>query len=306
MYKTLMISAGVAAMVVLSGCASTGSGPKTDAQGYPVLEVLSSTPYVWDDSISEALNVARMAQPARVGQGMRDFTDGRQAGVAGRSSTGERVAGGAIMGLGQGLFGVVASEMMIGRVDREMSWRPAIVDFIPKRLLIDNNYSFIFVRDYMARKIAEAVEGDDIKFQKTLTLKNNRIANLSMIAQGEGCYDVMEFMKVDKESDVRLVNVRFSDHYVDGEDYAFEHCVYSHKISVAGSINKGGEEHYIIVSEVVSGHFLTSRLFQNYQGYVIVPELYIARASDSTRDIVVRTNHAFVSNHGEMMLFERP
>lgn len=65
---TLSLSLVISA--AMAGCASTSESLSNQGAVYPELKVMSDRTYVWDDSISEALNVARMAQPAGVGVGM--------------------------------------------------------------------------------------------------------------------------------------------------------------------------------------------------------------------------------------------
>ncbi|MEE2003430.1 hypothetical protein QWY20_18445 [Alkalimonas sp. MEB108] len=305
MLKKILLSIGISSALILSGCASTGnSGPKTDAQGYPVLEVLSSTHYVWDDTISEALNVARMAQPARVGQGMRDFTDGTQAGVAGRSSTGERVAGGAIMGVGQGLFGVVASEMMIGRVDREMSWRPAIVELINGQdfKVHGGGWDFVLLRDYVSRKVMDSIkeEYENISFGPSMTMRGDRNYNTYIMVKGDICGEIRNFDSRRTQEVESFIKNNPSHHFIDGPDEIMEYCFISMNISVAGGAIIDDEYRDVIVAELNRGALLHPAIIRNYKGYVLVPEVYIVNGVRLTRP------YAFLVSNGKEILFQRP
>jgi hypothetical protein len=93
--------------------------------------VLSNTPYVWDNSISEALNVARMAQPAGPGVGMKDFDDGKKA-VTGKITGGERLFDAGLGLIAMGGFGVLSMESLNDGVNRQLDWKPTVVTLIPK------------------------------------------------------------------------------------------------------------------------------------------------------------------------------
>jgi len=92
--------------LVIAGCANKdGSTPAT----YPELKVLSNTPYVWNNSISDALNVALMVQPAGPGIGMRDFADGKKANT-GKIGDGERLFDAGFGLIAMGGFGILSTD----------------------------------------------------------------------------------------------------------------------------------------------------------------------------------------------------
>lgn len=314
MVKKLLITASLASAMLVTGCASTGSSAKTDADGYPVLEVLSNKPYVWDDSISEALNVARMAQPARVGQGMRDFVDGNQARVSGRSSTGERVAGGLLSGLGMGLYGVVSMEMLTGRVDRALDWRPAIVEIMP----IEAGSDFRHIQQHIASKIIDTLKDqiDDFELKAVVTPKHEQaLVNKStvIVFDTEKCVDSLLFDSLDPESAPKRLELGLVDNFLEGPVNFNGVCSILFRLSFATEAIIDGLKQNVFVAEMVGDHATAANYFnqyfmKGYDGYIIVPEQYTFRANDGRPGAtkVLHTGFARVHRSGETILFVKP
>ena len=141
------------AAAIAGGCASTSN--QNDTPQYPVLKVLSDKPYVWEDSISEALNIARMAQPAGVGVGMMDYPDGTKA-TTGRVSSGMQLFD-AALGLGaSGLFGVLQMGSLNEGVNSDLDWKPSIVSLVDKGEIsigLVNHYYIWEVSEGLGREI---------------------------------------------------------------------------------------------------------------------------------------------------------
>lgn len=292
------LAIGVASLLAV-GCASTSdsnSVKKAGSNGYPVLKVLSDKPYVWDDSISEALNVARMAQPAGVGNGMRDFTDGTLANT-GRIGGGTRVFDAGLGLLSQGIFGVVSMEALNQGVNDQVDWKPSVVEIIDKSLVEDEGeLSFLRVRDYISNKVKSAVEKEhgEVKWGRTLTLKGSKTSNTSITILDEAiCNRLIDF------NFKGLKNPGFIEreykHYIDGGNGSEKFCSYSFQISVPNLV----DGKYIVVAETTFGHFLDQSLIENYDGYVLVPDFYEVNNATSAA-----TQFAFVSKNGSKLLFQ--
>lgn len=146
----------VALMLVslsLIGCASTAPSVMTD---YPELVPASTAVYEWDHSISEALNVAKMVQPAGVGHGMRDYAKGEFA-KDGRESGLSRTLGAGVMFLSQGIYGAVADTTMSNRAEQNLNWRSSLVTFIPVAELDAAAKPFRHLQLHVANKVKDAL-----------------------------------------------------------------------------------------------------------------------------------------------------
>ncbi len=145
---------------MLAGCSSTQ--PELNVENgevvFPPLLIASNSVYVWDDSKFEALNVAHMALPAGVGNGLRDMDKGEDA-TTGNISGGSRLFESALGLAGSGLFGVLQSESLAGGVNRALDWKPLIVELMESLEVSDSNLvDYAKVRDRIATKIMEALE----------------------------------------------------------------------------------------------------------------------------------------------------
>lgn len=288
---------------IMASCAST-SGSKTGDQ-YPVLKMLTDKPYVWDDTISEALNVARMAQPAGVGNGMMDYSDGSKA-TTGRLGAGIRTFDAGIGLISNGIFGVVQHEALSQGVNRQLEWKPSIVQLIEMNELTseDGSISYFKVSSLVSNGVKKSVEKSypGISWGPVLTPKDQRLSNLSIsINDLEKCKNAMDFISVNK-SHVGYVDQPYSRFFINGYNIHEKHCLISLKISIAGK-DKNGKA--IVVSEIISGHYFNDAIVKNHEDYVIVPDIYFIRASDSAKDIAITTENAFVSKNGETILFQK-
>lgn len=292
------------ACALLSGCASTSESSAPAA--YPTLKVLSDTPYVWDDSISEALNVARMAQPAGVGNGMRDFADGKLA-TTGRIGGGTRAVDAGLGLLSQGLFGVVSMEALHAGVNRQLDWKPAIVQFVPpKDVQADNTNSVSLqkLQKVVSERVKTSIESKfgKIDWAGVYSLKKDDISNVTLVMRNQDvCKNAMNFISTSKKH-VGYVELNYKDHYINGEDKVEKHCVIALKSKIAGTVAHSGD--LIVVSEIVSGHFFTEAIAANHPDYVIIPDFFSVNASDSAKEIGIYSDYAYVSKAGKRLMFQ--
>tara|TARA_R110000868_G_C10786441_1_gene755930 strand:+ start:66 stop:977 length:912 start_codon:yes stop_codon:yes gene_type:complete len=288
---------------LISGCASTDDSLQKDASGnfvYPPMIPLTTENYVWDDSVSEATNVAKMAQPAGVARGMSDFVDGKQASI-GLLGTGIRVFDGAVGLLSGGLFGLVQQESLSQGVNNQVEWKPTVVDIVDKETISENGQiSFVKTRQYIAEKVKKAIEVDhpNIIWGDTLTLKRRNFeTDFYQIIKSNECQQIQNFDKGGKEN-VKLVTNNYSKYFYEGKDSVETYCAYSMKLNVSYSIDS---KSVVIVAESAKGHYLDKSVALNYDGYVLVPDVYFANSN-----YTVTNPYAFVTKSGEELLFQKP
>lgn len=302
---TLLKKIFVASLVgaVISGCASTtAEGPAK----YPELKVLSNTPYVWDNSISEALNVARMAQPAGPGVGMKDFDDGKKA-VTGKITGGERLFDAGLGLIAMGGFGVLSMESLNDGVNRQLDWKPTLVTFIPKT---SAQPDYKTIRDALGEKIKDALKKEypSLVWHGGYTpVRSFADSNTEFLFfDAEGCKQYFKFVSKDKDAQNKEY---FSDNrrrnFVEGDPGLSKYCVYGGMLEVSGSTSVNGVEYWVVAFEAVNGSYFNSTMEKNYNGYFMVPELYDFRAIDVSLNIVVNYGYARVYKQGKELLFQK-
>ncbi|HAT40106.1 MAG TPA: hypothetical protein DCS87_00060 [Rheinheimera sp.] len=298
-----IISASVVS-VVLAGCASTSNdSPAT----YPELKLLSNQTYVWDENISEALNVARMAQPAGPGVGMKDFSDGKKANT-GKISDSTRLLDAGLGLISMGGFGVLSMESLNAGVNRQLDWKPTLVTLIPKNE-IGMNPDHKQVRDYVGLKIKEAMQQSypNLAWHGGFTHKRSFVdGNVEyLLFEKDAC---VEYFKFEAKEKSELKKEFFSDNrrrnFVEADPNLAKYCVYGGMLKLASSAKIKGSEYWVVTFEAANGHFFNSLMEKNYKGYVIVPEIYDFRASDVHLNIVVNNGYAKVFKNGHELLFQ--
>lgn len=309
MFKLNKYFLSAVAGLVLAGCASTSENSGGQGQ-YPVLKVMSDKPYVWDDSISEALNVARMAQPAGVGNGMRDFADGTQANT-GRISGGTRLFDAGLGLLGQGIFGVVAFESLNQSINRQLDWKPSLVQlFDVENIGNPNGVDFLKVREKVLDSITMALKKEykDIKVLGYFTSKgHDRTPSNAFVAfSSSSCLDAakLDYYYVDN---AKIKSLGLTNGLLESPVELVDFCAVSVRIAVSGIIN----DKYIVVSEVqgtgIGTHYFDMSIANNLEeGYFIMPEYYDFVVSD--RPGVrkgVNHNYAKVYFNGREILFQK-
>ncbi|MCF4010618.1 hypothetical protein [Rheinheimera sp. UJ63] len=301
-----MIMAGLVSVLVVS-CASTDSSKGTN--GYPVLKILSSKPYVWDDSISEALNVARMAQPAGVGNGMKDFADGTEANT-GRIGGGTRILDAGLGLLSQGVFGVISMEALNSGVNRKVDWKPSIVDFVPVKS-IDELNRFSSIQKILSEKIKDslAAEYPDLIWHGAYTLNDKRRSHLFntdfLFFDKKACDESYKFSLSDKINANSGFNKIPQGTFFEDTSSIEEYCELGGLISIAGKTVIDGDEYYIIIFKVEFGHYFNEALSKHYDGYLIMPDYFNFVAIDKPVRINVNREYASVFKKGKELLFQR-
>lgn len=303
-FNTLL---AVVAALAIAGCASTPQQVRTD---YPSMKVLSPTPYVWDNSKSVALNVAKMAEPAGVGVGMKDYATATEA-TNGQSSTTERVLGGVVMGLSQGVFGLLSDSTQSNRVDAALAWQPSLVDLIPvSEIGTDlNPQAFLKVRSIIGEQLKSALSKElpDLVWHGATTPKyTNYLNNITYIFTTAGCEQYMKFSSADPDTAPKYMTKNIGVNTLEGKNSPSAYCLISFTTSIAGITNVDGVDQYIVVSQFQGGHNFIEQLYSSYPGYFILPDAFEVFRNDGYGKISKTYPHAFVLHRGKFEYFVKP
>jgi len=298
-----LLSFIAAALIVVSGCASTSNELKV-VNGefvYPPMTILSDQPFVWDDSQSHAMNVVRMAQPAGIGLTLVDRDDGKNATIGDYSAASGLLDAG--LGLfSSGLFTVVQGESLRAGVNSKARFMPTIVDVLDKKLVYENGQpSYKKVRDYVGNKVMLAVSKahPDIEWGGIYSIYDgNRKNDLVLVIKDEAnCKKSMVMVTGDKNANP-FVSRNLAESFVDGRNEVVDYCLLGFKLYTTATNNNGG---IIVAAELKFGPYFIEALTQHYDGYTIIPDYFSYNSKYS-----VKTDYAFVSNNGEELLFKKP
>jgi hypothetical protein len=289
--------------VLASGCASTGNDlPMVNNQVvFPPLKVISENKYEWDDSISEALNIAKLAQPAGVGNDMSDATDGTTV-TLNRNTSGNRLLEGALGLATGGLMGALSSDNL-NRINNELiEWKPTIVELVNKDTISENGkIDFRKARNFLATKIRAAVSVDypNLVWGEPLTLKSSEFKHTLW----QVMYDDVLCLELRKHDALRKDKVEdnyktLSDHFHEGKDELVNACYLIFDISVSKETTEG---ELALVAQMTKGFMLADELAKNYQGYVMVPDIYFINDVEK-----ITYDYAYVAKSGEKLLFQTP
>jgi hypothetical protein len=294
--NTMKTFFAIAVSVGLIGCASTSND---SAPRYPELKVLSDKPYVWDDSASEALNVAQMAQPAGVGIGMMDYPDGTKA-TTGRIGSGGQLLDAGLGLASQGIFGVVSMGALNHGVNSDLDWKPSIVQLVKNEDGANN--SFLALRENIAKNVWDAVSkaGAKVNLIGVGTLKSAHnstdkkgIYNISLFMNGDEC---VEARKMEGADGLNMTDA--GKHVYDIPLGTTGYCTIHLKLSIAGRTAKNET---ILVSEFLGGYHFVQYMKHLNDVYVIVPDYY----NGLTQKSVFKSPFAYVMKGNEKLLFEK-
>lgn len=304
-FNTLL---AVVAALAIAGCASTPQQVRTD---YPSMKVLSPTPYVWDNSKSVALNVAKMAEPAGVGVGMKDYATAVEA-TNGQSSTTERVLGGVVMGLSQGVFGLLSTTTQSNRVDAALAWQPSLVDLIPvSEIGTDlNPQAFLKIRAKLSAQIRQSISSqlpDAVWHEPIYSSSSQQYASsYTNILTSSKCHDYMKFHSYRPDEAPQYNTKDYSSQTLEKIPYPAQYCSLRLIMKVATTTTLDGTDYYVVVSSFEMGQNFIEQLAMNYPGYIIVPDTFSAYTLDGPGSVAKVYPHAFVLNKGKFEYFVTP
>lgn len=293
-------------MTLILGFALVGCVSAHSDNGYPVLKPISDKLYVWDDKYSEALNVALMAQPAGVGNGLRDYDDGTQAKSPRVSDFEQLLSVGFSLATGS-YMDATTSASMNNQTNNLLNWQPSTIDLVDLNTISENGQvSFLKLRSIITEKHKAAISEDfqELIWGDTLTYKNAnnkpKGTNASIAIKSTECSDIRRLMYPANTTVTPFVSVQTSKYFVDGTDFVEELCWYSLNITVAGYFVVDNVKMAIVVSRINQGYYLLDTVIINYKGYVLVPDMVLVNPT-THKDY----NYAFVAKNGEKLLFEK-
>lgn len=301
----LIATAVIAASLI--GCASTAPRERTE---YPTLTVLSQTPYVWDDSKSVALNVATMALPAGVGKGMQDYATKEEA-TNGQSTAAGRAFGNVVMGLSQGVFGVLSDMTQTSQVDKALAWSPAIVEYVPVDEVGDDlgPQGFLKLRNIVSSRVYNSLMTADptVESFSVRTPKNiNSTSNIFMAFKSSFCEKAQRFQAFYPDKAPAFRTEDLSHLFMENIPMPAEYCILGLKTSIAGTSVVDGKEHYIVVSEIFGGAGLYDVLSPYHEGYFLMPNSFKVSRTDAVSSITKTFPFAFVAHKGNLKTFVKP
>ncbi len=293
--------------LLISGCASTSTeAPVT----YPELKLLSNQQYVWDNNISEALNVAKMAQPAGPGTGMKDYDDGKQA-TTGRIGSGTRLFDAGLGLLGMGEMGVVSMESMNSKINELADWKPTGVFLVkPELIKTGENFDFVKTRKVVSDKVIAALKMEIPDFQLigvyTSKYHKKTIGNSVLFFRTKECKNSEVFDssedKYDGPKSLGIVNG-----FIEGPVELNDFCAVEFKVKVTHLTEKGD----VVVTAEFFGTKTGSLYFipmiaKNLDGYVLLPDYYeyLTRDEFGVRK-AVGAEYAKVIKSGQELRFEK-
>lgn len=297
---TLSLSLVIAASI--TGCASTSDSSSNQVAVYPELRVMSDKTYIWDDSISEALNVARMAQPAGVGVGMQDFADGTKANT-GKVGFGEK-AFDSVLGLSaMGAYGALSMGVLNSDVNSLVDWQPSFVLFVPvDELMVGAKYDLAKTRLYVGNILAKSLK-DSLKDLKWYGAYYSKVSSANTIFAFETseCKNALMLHYRDTTNVPNAIanNINLFTEPTNFENY----CGMYVNLSVSGFYEKNGKRFGIVVGEIFLGQYFSTK-FKTMDGYQIFPESFQVDTFDSKGGRSHALPYAFVLKNGKELNFQ--
>jgi hypothetical protein len=300
-FGALTLSLLIAA--AMTGCVSTSESSSTQGPAYPELKVMSDKTYVWDDSISEALNVARMAHPAGVGGGMQDFADGTKANT-GRVGAGEQVFDSAIGLVGMGAYGVLSMGVLNSDVNELLDWNPSFVFLVPvNEITLSGKYDLKKTQQYVGKLLESTLKAkySDMTWFGAYNAKGD-ISNTTYAFKTSECKNALSVHYYDEKNNSGFMK---NNGMIFSENTNFEeYCGIYVNLSVSGFLQKNGKNHAVVVGEVNFGHYFLDSLTK-LDEYILFPDTFKIVTFDSRAGKRLGYKHAFVTKNSIELKFQK-
>ena len=299
--KTFGIVGIITAMALaVGGCASTS---ESKAQVFPELKVLSDKTYVWDDSISEALNVAQMAQPAGVGVGMSDFADGTKANT-GRVGAGEQVFDSAIGLASMGAFGVLSMGVLNSEVNSVLDWNPSFVFLVPTEDISEHGKADLRKTQ---KYVGNLIEGILKNKYKDLTWYGafhavGDISNTTYAFKTDECKAALAAHYYNPSNSTGFMK-NSGNIFFEKPDFV-DYCGIYVNLEISGYFLKDGKKHAVLVGEVNFGHYFLEALTK-LDHYILFPDTFKVVTFDSRAGKRLGYRHSFVTKNGKEIQFQK-
>lgn len=290
-------------LIALSGCASTSDNSTGHPAKMPELKVMSDKTYVWDDSISEALNVARMAEPAGVGVGMQDFADGTKANT-GRVGAGEQVFDSALGMVGMGAYGVLSMGVLNSDVNEILDWNPSFVFLVPTDdISISGKFDLKKTQQYVGKLLEGTLKAkySDMTWFGAFSAKGD-ISNTTYAFKTSECKNALAVHYYDQRNNTGFMknNGKIFSESTNFEEY----CGIYVNLSVSGFSEKDGKKHAVVVGEVNFGHYFLDSLTE-LDAYILFPDTFKIVTFDSRAGKRLGYKHAFVTKNSKELKFQK-
>lgn len=300
--KPLKLIPATAIMLTLAACSSTQTTP-------PTLELKTNQEYVWNDDISYALNIARMAQPAGIGLGLQDEANYKDA-TTNKTNVG---VGTALSTLTNGLVGGGMGFFMDSATNARRDWNPTLIDLVPAEEIgnLSSPGAFKKIQNYVYDNVRKSLDAKfkGIEWLGPLTASyRNPSSNTILALKGSVCQQVVNFGKY-SEGNLSVNTFDISKRIFENiasHKFTSGWCSLDIDLHISGTVSHEGRLNYVVVSELNSGYFFLDTLNNGYKGNILNPDVYSFRTSD--KDIEIRyigNKYPFVSKKGIAYVFSK-
>lgn len=295
------ITFSLAIAAAMSGCASTSG---SNSGKYPELKVYSDKTYVWDNSASEALNIARMAQPAGVGVGMSDFADGTKANT-GKLGAGEQIFDSALGMASMGAFGVLSMGILNSDVNEMLDWQPSLVVLIPAEDITDaGKFDLRKTQLIVGEKVEASLRKslNDVTWHGAFTTRLFSDSNVTYAFNTSQCGNSFKVHYIKPEN--APSKAFHNDKLIFEKGDFSEFCAVRLQLKIAGLIDDSGKRKAIVVGEVAEGHYFMDSMKSTFDGYMIFPESFKVATVDSKSGKRLGYPYAYAMKNGKELKFQ--
>ncbi len=160
----------------------------------------------------------------------------------------------------------------------------------------------IQARNYLAAKIRAAVSVDypDLEWGAPLTLRKREFKPTlwQIISDNDELCLALRKHDAKLKDDIKKHLIKPSKHFYEGGDEIVSSCSLEFNVNVSREASDGK---LVLVAQMKGGFMLADELANNYQGHVMVPDIYFINGHER-----ITADYAYVSKYGEKLLFQTP